>query len=103
MAGTDVFKDGWYQESLFEPTVMEAHLIIGLIPEADHAQIQIELRDPITKILVALASVPHLPLVNCRRQAAHLLAELLDDLEDRGMLPGPFPDRAAETRGSPST
>jgi len=101
MAGFDVFKDGWFQESLFEPTVMEAHLIIGLIPEADHAQIQIELRDPISKILIALVSVPHMPLVQVRTRATAALAELLQQLEEREMLPGPFPDRPSKTRAAP--
>lgn len=103
MAGHDVFKDGWYQEQLFEPTVIEAHLIIGVIPDSDHAQIQIELRDPMTKILVALTSVPHMPLVQVRVRSQAALAELLAQLEERELLPGPFPDRPAETRGSPST
>lgn len=102
MAGHDVFKDGWYQEQLFEPTVVEAHLIIGVIPDSDHAQIQIELRDPLSKILVALVSVPHMPLVQVRMRATAALAELLAQLEERELLPGPFPDRPAETRAAPS-
>lgn len=96
MSEKDVFKDGWYQDQLFEPTVIEAHLIIGVIPDSDHAQIQIELRDPMTKILVALTSVPHMPLIQVRGRAVAMLGDLLDSLEDREILPVPFPDRHKE-------
>ena len=93
MAGFDVFKDGWYQQSLVEPTVVEAHLLLGIIGTVDHGQIQIELRDPVSKVLLGLNSLPHVPLVQMRGRATVMLADLLADLEDQGWLPQPFPDR----------
>lgn len=94
MAGFDVFKDGWHQQSLVEPSVVEAHLLLGIIASVDHGQVQIELRDPTTNVLLGLNSLPHVPLVQMRGRAQVMLGDLLSDLENQGWLPTPFPDRA---------
>lgn len=96
MSERDVFKDGWFQEQLFAPTVAEAHLIIGVVPDSDHGQVQIEIRDPMSGILIALKSWPHVPLFNTRRTTMAALVDLLDALEDKELLPVPFPDRPAD-------
>lgn len=49
----------WYQQALTLPDVLECNLRIGLIPVQRHAQALVELRDPITNVLVAQWSNPH--------------------------------------------
>lgn len=49
----------WYQQALTPAEVYECNLRLGLIPESDHAQALVELKDPITGILIAQWSNPH--------------------------------------------
>ena len=49
----------WYQQVLTPPDVLELRIRLGLIPETDHAQVLVELLDPITGVLQAQASIPH--------------------------------------------
>lgn len=49
----------WYQQSLTPPEVMECKILIGLVPSSQHAQAMVELCDPVTKILTAQWSSPH--------------------------------------------
>lgn len=54
----------WYQQALTPPEVLECNLRIGLVPERNHAQAMVELRDPMTNVLVAQWSNPHVHLDN---------------------------------------
>lgn len=49
----------WYQQQLTAPDVLECNVRIGLVPDAEHAQAMVELRDPVTNILIAQWSSPH--------------------------------------------
>lgn len=51
--------DTWYQQALTPPRVLEINLRIGVIPEEDHAQVLLELKDPTNGILIAQHSIPH--------------------------------------------
>jgi hypothetical protein len=87
-----VFTDDWWQERLIKPEVVEARLSIGVVPSTDHLQLQVEVFDPATNILVAMWSRPHISLANARPRIEEVLRELLDALEGQGLLPEPFPD-----------
>jgi hypothetical protein len=52
----------WYQAALTSPTVLELNIRIGVIPDADHLQALVELKDPTTGILLGQWSRPHAPL-----------------------------------------
>lgn len=54
----------WYQQALTPPAVTELRIRLGVIPETEHAQVLVELWDPITGVLSAQASVPHDRLAN---------------------------------------
>jgi hypothetical protein len=58
----------WYQQTLTPPDVVELRLRLGLVPERDHAQVMVELLDPMTSVQIAQWSIPHVPLA--RWQAA---------------------------------
>lgn len=51
--------DDWYQQVLTPPDVIEVRIRLGLVPETDHAQVMVEMFDPVTNILKAQASIPH--------------------------------------------
>ena len=52
----------WYQQSLTPPAVLEVRLVLGLIPERDHAQAMVEVLDPTTHVQIAQWSAPHVSL-----------------------------------------
>lgn len=54
MSATD-----WYQMSLTPPEVIELRIRLGVIPETDHAQVLVELFDPVTKVQIGMWSQPH--------------------------------------------
>jgi hypothetical protein len=54
----------WYQAVLTPPEVLELNLRLGFVPETDHVQALLELKDPVTGVLTAQASVPHERLAN---------------------------------------
>jgi hypothetical protein len=95
MAEYDVFKEGWSQQHLFSPTVVEATLRIGVITSEGHGQVQLELHDPISKVLFGLVSWPHCDVKDVARVATAALEQLLHRLEQDGTLPIPFPDGGA--------
>lgn len=72
----------WYQQSLTPPEVMELHLRIGLIPSAQHAQALVELSDPVTKILTAQWSSPHVHSDNWQQLLEAALAKATQFLAD---------------------
>jgi hypothetical protein len=49
----------WYQQSLTPPDVLEVRIRLGVIPATDHVQVQVDLYDPMTSILVGQWSKPH--------------------------------------------
>lgn len=49
----------WYQQVLTPPEVVEVRIRLGLVPETDHAQVLVEMFDPVTKVQQAMASIPH--------------------------------------------
>jgi hypothetical protein len=49
----------WYQQALTPPDVLEVNIRIGVIPQEDHVQALVELKDPTTDILLGQWSYPH--------------------------------------------
>lgn len=49
----------WYQQALTPPEALELNIRIGVIPETDHVQALVELKDPVTGILLGQWSWPH--------------------------------------------
>lgn len=75
----------WYQQALTAPEVFELNVRIGVIPESDHAQALVEVKDPLTGVLIAQCSWPAekatqwtalLQVVS--RKAERLLGELIE-------------------------
>lgn len=91
------FARGWEQQWLFAPVAAEGSLRIGMVPDSDHYQIQYEVSDPTTDILLSMKSWPHVPGVHIRTRIMEAIVELLDLLEDKELLPTPFPDRRPES------
>ena len=60
-------------ETLFDlpPDAVEITISLGFVPSGDHAQWQVEVKDPATGQLLALASRPHLSM-----------ARMMDTLEE---------------------
>lgn len=52
----------WYQQVLTPPDVVEVRIRLGLVHQADHAQVLVEMFDPMTNVMQAQASVPHMAL-----------------------------------------
>lgn len=50
---------GWYQQQLTPPDVLELNVRIGVIPSQDHIQVLVELKDPVTGVLLGQWSRPH--------------------------------------------
>ena len=48
----------WAQLSLLDPDVFEITLRIGVVPEADHLQWQLDVRDPSSSALLGMVSSP---------------------------------------------
>lgn len=49
----------WYQQVLTPPEVVELRIRLGIVPETDHAQVLVEMFDPVTGVQQAMASIPH--------------------------------------------
>ena len=88
----DRFEDGWFQQQIVPAKVIEATLRIGIVEDVDHAQVQIEVCDPTTKVLIAMSSHPHMPIRDAQRSARIALVELFNQI-DEAMERDPFPDR----------
>lgn len=63
----------WYQQALTPASVLECNIRIGLLPDQDHAQWLVELKDPTTNILLAQESCPHFGLRDIPEQLAEAL------------------------------
>lgn len=77
----------WYQESLLTHEVLEARLRIGLIPAENHAQLQWEIFDPRTRVVVGMSSKPHVRMPTWPQMALGLFDDLVIATES---LLGPF-------------
>lgn len=64
----------WYQQQLTPPDVVECNVRLGVIPSTDHAQGLVELKDPVSGILIAQYAAPHVAL----GQWPHLLDLLFE-------------------------
>lgn len=51
--------ENWYQQALTPPSVTELRIRLGIIPDADHAQVQVELVDPTTNVQIGMWTCPH--------------------------------------------
>lgn len=49
----------WYQQALTPPEVIELTIKVGVIPESDHCQAWVELKDPVANVLVGSWSSAH--------------------------------------------
>jgi len=49
----------WYQQTLTQPEVLELNARLGVIPQTDHLQVLVELKDPTTGVLLGQWSRPH--------------------------------------------
>lgn len=63
------FTSDWVQQTLMAPEAIEATLKIGVIPETDHLQLWIEVKDPMTGVLLGQASNPHAPIAKIGAEA----------------------------------
>lgn len=68
----------WYQQTLTPPQVLEATLKIGLIPSENHAQAFIELKDPMTDILLGAGSVHHVDIRSLQASVQRLAMKLTE-------------------------
>lgn len=48
----------WYQQSLLVVEVVEVKIRLGLVPERDHAQVMVEVLDPVSSRLIGHWSIP---------------------------------------------
>lgn len=75
-------RPGWQQLSMLRGGPVEVILRVGLFPEADHAQFQVEVRDAGSKELRALASRPHVDLSATADELTVWLAAVRSHVED---------------------
>lgn len=73
----------WYQMVLTPPDVVEVRIRVGLVPETDHAQVMVEMFDPVTKVQMAQASVPHERLANYPALLAWAVGKVLDWISEQ--------------------
>ena len=59
MPTTPVPGQDWKQLTLLSPEVLELTLKVGLVLSTEHAQFELEIRDPSSDSLVGLVSRPH--------------------------------------------
>lgn len=52
----------WYQQALTPAEVLELNVRIGVIPSQDHVQVLVELKDPMTGVMIGQWSRPHATL-----------------------------------------
>ena len=79
---------GWSQLALFTGGAYELVLRVGLAPEADHAQFQLEVKVAGTHELLALASRHHVEFAAVGPELADWVSRLRDAIDEYG---GPFP------------
>ena len=79
---------GWSQLALFTGGAYELVLRVGLAPEADHAQFQLEVKVAGTHELLALSSRPHVDMAAADLELTDWMVRLRDAMEEYS---GPFP------------
>lgn len=72
---------GWCQEKLFGELVIEARLTLGVQVDENHVQIQLEVRNPQSGILLGMRSWPHVPVAYMPERALRALQSMLEDVE----------------------
>lgn len=80
--------NGWAQQTLESPEVIEITLKLGVMVRADHVQAQVEVRDPSTGLLLAMVSWPHADMSSAAYAFEVAIGEVYKILYD---LTGPFP------------
>jgi PIN domain nuclease of toxin-antitoxin system len=74
--------DDWYQQALTPPQVVELSIRLGCITETDHLQVMVQLYDPVTKVQIAQASVPHMPVAQHEEALAWAVSRGLEWLRE---------------------
>jgi hypothetical protein len=74
----------WYQQALTPPEVLEGNLRIGWIPSTDHVQVLVELKDPVTGIMIAQESCPSARTRDISRLLEEYAGRLALLLEEHG-------------------
>jgi hypothetical protein len=72
----------WYQQTLTPPDVVECRIRLGLVPERDHAQVMVEIFDPMTSVQIGAWSNPHVPLARWQQaleEAVQKAQEMVGD------------------------
>lgn len=52
------------QQLLLPPAAVEVRIRLGFVPERDHAQVQVEAFEPSSRVVLAMWSRAHLPIVD---------------------------------------
>lgn len=63
---------------LVAPEAFLVTLVVGIVPETDHAQLGWEVEDPIAEQLLGMGSTPHVSLAKIHQLSSHTLREVLD-------------------------
>lgn len=79
--------DEWTQTMLLPPEAVEVRLRVGVVPERDHVQLQVEVVDPATKAVLAMWSRPHVPLDSWSHAVGEAFSKVLEHL---GAMIDPF-------------
>lgn len=67
---------GWGQMVLVPPAASEITVRLGLVPESNHAQLQLEVTSATDGVLLAMASWPHFPISEIPDRLADLLGDV---------------------------
>lgn len=73
----------WEQLLLVEPVATELTLRVGIVPESEHLQFQIEMTDASSGELLALQSWPHVRFCDVDRGFARACEAIAQHLRDR--------------------
>lgn len=76
-ARTTVHPEEWIQTVLVPPAVIEVQVRLGMIPTENHLRWQIEVLDPSTSELLALATRPACALVELEEELRTVVARLM--------------------------
>jgi hypothetical protein len=71
----------WYQQQLTPATVLECNIRVGVIPEQDHVQVLVELKDPVTGIQLGMWTKPHGGMCSLRTRIAWACAQAIEVVE----------------------
>jgi hypothetical protein len=71
------------------PPVVEVLVRVGMVPEANHLQWQIEVRNPVTQELLAMESCPHFTEDRIGPQASRISLRLITAMREAMGYPEP--------------